>query len=131
MSKRAGGRWLAAALAVSAVLASGCADPVDPDELPGVYRNEATGAEIVLGSDGTFSATDVAMDGVSDPVDFSGEWDFHDDQASSDFVYLLVEDGGLGRTGGVQLYTSGPEKVYFNTDPDGPPTLELTKAAAR
>ncbi|MDT0302747.1 hypothetical protein [Streptomonospora wellingtoniae] len=128
MSTKAGGRRLGAVLIASAVLASGCA--IDPDQLPGVYRNDATGGEIVLESDGTFSATDVRTDGSSGPHDFSGRWEFLDRQESSDCIYLSIDDGGLGRTSGVQLYASGQEEVYFRHDPDGPPTSVLTRVAA-
>ncbi|MER7485655.1 hypothetical protein ABTY20_07015 [Streptomyces sp. NPDC126497] len=131
MSRRVGGRWLVAALAMSAVLASGCTGPVDTGDLPGVYRDDATGGEILLGSNGTFSATDVSMDGSSDPVDFRGRWEFVDSRSSDDFVHLSVDDGGLGMTAGVQLYTGARGKVYFRHDPDGPPSLVLTRAAAR
>ncbi|CAL9440626.1 hypothetical protein [Streptomyces griseomycini] len=130
MNTRAGGRWLVAALSASAVLASGCTAPVDPDQLPGVYRDDATGGEILLDSDGTFSATDVSTDGSSDPADFSGRWEFVDSPTSDDFVYLAVEDGGLGRIGGVQLYPDGRSTLEFHADPDGPPSLVLTRATA-
>ncbi|MET9323710.1 hypothetical protein ABZX75_26540 [Streptomyces sp. NPDC003038] len=124
-----GGRWLVAVLAASAVLVSGCTDSVDPDELPGVYRNDATGAEILLGADGLFSATDVLTEKLSDPADFSGRWEFVDSDSSSDFVYLTVDDGGLGKIGGIQLYTPRQGMVEFRS-PDEPPTLVLKKAAA-
>lgn len=125
-----GGRWLVAALAASAVLTSGGTDSVvDTEELPGVYRNNATGNEIVLESDGTFSATDVSTDSLSDPTDFSGRWKFVDSSSSSDFIYLTVDDGGLGRTDGIQLCTSGRGTVEFRT-PDKPPSLVLTRVAA-
>ncbi|MEV8591733.1 hypothetical protein [Streptomyces sp. NPDC052012] len=130
MSKGTGGRWLAAVLAASAVLASGCAGSVDADALPGVYRDDETGGEIRLDPDGSFSATDVSIDGVSGPADFHGSWDFLDDRAAGDFVYLAIEDGGLGRIGGVQLYPHGREAVAFRADPDGPPSLVLTRTAA-
>ncbi|PLW72639.1 hypothetical protein GQS52_04635 [Streptomyces sp. SCUT-3] len=129
-NKRTGGRWLVAALAASAVLISGCTAPVDPDELPGVYRNDATGSEILLDSDGTFSATDISTDESPDPVDFSGRWEFVDSETSSDFVHLSVDDGGLGSTVGVQLYPNGRTTVEFHFDPDGPPSLVLTRVAA-
>lgn len=130
MSERASGRWFAAALTASAVLTSGCTVSVNTDELPGVYRNGETGGEVLLDTDGTFSATGVSTDGVSGPADFSGRWEFLDNRGSSDFVYLSVDDGGLGRTVGIQLYTKGQETVYFRHDPDGPPTLELTRVTA-
>jgi hypothetical protein len=133
--KRIGGRWLAAALTASAALLSGCAGlgSVDPDELPGVYRDDATGGEIVLASDGTFSATDVSGDAVggggTDPVDFGGRWEFVASSGSGDFVYLTVDEGDLGEVGGMKLYPSG-RAVEFHADPDGPPSLVLTRAAA-
>ncbi|WP_405715480.1 MULTISPECIES: hypothetical protein [unclassified Streptomyces] len=130
MSKRTGGRWLVAVLTASAAFISGCTASVDADELPGVYRNDETGGEVLLDSDGTFSATDVSTDEFSGPADFSGRWEFLDNQASSDFVYLTIDDGGLGRTGGIQLYTRGEGTVYFQYEPDGPPTLVLTRVGA-
>ncbi|GAA2488651.1 hypothetical protein [Streptomyces gobitricini] len=125
-----GRRWLVAVLAASAVLTSGCTGSVDIDELPGVYRNDATGSEILLESDGTFSATAVSTDSFSGPADFSGRWEFVERGSSSDFVYLTVDDGGLGRTAGVQLYTRGRGTVEFSA-PDKRPSLTLTRVAAR
>ncbi|MEU6985453.1 hypothetical protein ABZ946_18780 [Streptomyces sp. NPDC046324] len=130
MRRKTRGRGLGAVLAASAVLISGCMGSVDPAELPGVYRDDATGGELQLESDGTFSATGVSTDGSSDPADFSGRWEFRDSQASSDFIYLTVDDGGLGRTSGVQLYPSGGEAVEFRPDPDGKPSLKLTRTPA-
>ncbi|MFD4133729.1 hypothetical protein [Streptomyces goshikiensis] len=123
-----GGWWLAAALIASAVVTSGCAGPVDRDALPGVYRNEKTGAEIRLDADGKFSATDISEgevegQGSADPVDFGGQWSV----TPNNFVYLDVDDGGLDD---IQLYTEGPKKVYLHPDPDGRVTLTLTKVAA-
>ncbi|MFD7061308.1 hypothetical protein [Streptomyces sp. NPDC059906] len=104
---------------------------MDPDKLPGVYRNEATDGEITLESDRTFAATHISMDGSKgDADDFSGTWDFVESEYGSDFVYLSVEDGGLGMTAGVQLYTGDEGEVYFRTDPDAPPSLRLTRTAA-
>jgi hypothetical protein len=78
MRKRTGGRWLCAILAASAALATGCTESVDAAELPGVYRSSETGGEVELGSDGTFTATDVSADesvgsGGGAPIDFSGQ----------------------------------------------------------
>ncbi|MGI5171800.1 hypothetical protein ACQEU3_46390 [Spirillospora sp. CA-253888] len=130
MSKRTGGGRLVAALAASAVLTSGCVGSVDADELPGVYRSEATGGEVRLGSDGTFAATDVSTGVVSGRADFGGRWKFVDSSSSRDFVYLTIEDGGLGKIGGIQLYPSGRASVEFHGDPDGPPSMVLTKVTA-
>lgn len=130
MSERTSGRWLVAVLAASAALISACTGSTARDELPGVYRDDKAGGELRLKSDGTFSATGLATDGSSGPADFSGRWEFRDSQASSDFVYLTVDDGGLGKTSGIQLYPSGREALEFRPDPDGPPSLELTRAAA-
>jgi hypothetical protein len=121
----AGRRWLIATPTASAVLASGCTDSVDTDELPSVYRNDAIGGEILLDSDGTFSTTDVSTDSRSDPADFSGRWEFVDSGSSNDFIYLTVDDGGLGRSDGIKLYTSVRGTVEFRT-PDKPPTLVLS-----
>jgi hypothetical protein len=125
------GRWLLGALAVSAVLTAGCTRPVDPDDLPGTYHNEETDGRIVLETDGTFIATHIAMSGDErDAADFSGEWDFVDSDTTDDFVYLAVKDGGLGMTGGVQLYTGGEGELYFRVDPDDAPSLVLTTTTA-
>lgn len=43
---------------------------------------------------------------------------------------LAVEDGGLGKTGGLQLCPRGERTVYFWQDPAGPPTMKLTKVDA-
>src|SRR5690606_38074145 len=78
MIRGTGSRWLVAALTASAVLTSGCTHSVDTEELPGTYRDDATGGEIQLASDGTFAATDVSTDSDSGPADFSGRWTFVD-----------------------------------------------------
>lgn len=88
-----------------------------------------TGGEILLESDGTFSATDVSTDSLADPTDFSGRWEFVDSSSSRDFIYLTIDDNGLGKTAGIQLYTSGRGTVEFDT-PDKPPSLVLTRVAA-
>ncbi|MFD3626134.1 hypothetical protein [Streptomyces sp. NPDC058698] len=124
--RRAGGRRLFAALAASALLVSGCSEAVDPQKLPGVYRND-DGGQIELSADGTFSATGVTTSEGADPVDFSGSWDYEDPGTSSDFVYLGVENGGLGRTGGIQLYVDDQDTLYFQSDPDGPVTQKLRR----
>lgn len=124
--RRAGGRWLFAALAASALLVSGCSEAVDPQKLPGVYRND-DGGQIELSADGTFSATGVTTSEGADPVDFSGSWDYEDPGTSSDFVYLGVENGGLGRTGGIQLYVDDQDTLHFQSDPDGPVTQKLRR----
>ncbi|MFD3550090.1 hypothetical protein ACFWUW_31675 [Streptomyces sp. NPDC058655] len=109
---------------------SGCTASVDPDGLPGVYRNAKTGGEILLGPDKKFSATGVSVDGTSAPADFHGTWQFLDSQESSDCVYLTVKDDGLGMTAGIQLYTKSQETLYFQDDPDGRPSLVLEKVPA-
>ncbi|MCB5177936.1 hypothetical protein [Streptomyces antimicrobicus] len=129
-TRRAAGWWLCAALTASALLVSGCAASVDPDELPGTYRNAKTGAELVLQPDGRFSATAVSTDLNSDPADFSGRWEFLDDQASSDFIYLSIDGDGLRKVAGVQLYPVGRGAVEFRPDPDGKPLPKLTKTSA-
>ncbi|MER5373868.1 hypothetical protein [Streptomyces sp. NPDC002553] len=128
LSKR---RRLLAALSTASVLVAGCASSADPDELPGVYRNDKTGAELLLESDGQFSATRVSTDWVSGPASFSGRWEFVDSQGSNDFIYLTVEEGGLGKTAGIQLYPSGQGAVEFRPDPGGKPLPKLTRAAAQ
>ncbi|MFF4470660.1 hypothetical protein ACFYZ3_13980 [Streptomyces sp. NPDC001599] len=126
MRTRASGRWLCAVLAASAVLVAGCSGPVDPGKLPGVYRNDE-GGQIELSKDGTFSATRVTTSDGSDPADFSGSWDYEDPGDSDDFVYLGIEDGGLGKLGGIQLYVDDQDTLYFRSDPDGPITQKLNK----
>ncbi|MCX4851642.1 hypothetical protein [Streptomyces sp. NBC_00893] len=106
-----GRRWLVAALTASAALTSGCAAPTDADELPGVYRSEETGGEILLDPDGTFSATDISADeakgsGDTDPLDFNGQWEFVANDEVGDFVYLETEEGGLGKIGDIQLHVN-------------------------
>ncbi|MEU8773336.1 hypothetical protein [Streptomyces sp. NPDC048606] len=127
---RTGGRWLGALLVASAAFTSGCAAfVVDPAQLPGVYRNEKTGGEVRLGSDGTFSATDVTPYRNSGPTDFSGNWEYMESTTMSDFVYLNIEDDGLGRIGGIQLYVPWRGEVEFR-DPDEPPAMVLKKVPA-
>ncbi|MFC7887156.1 hypothetical protein ACFUVV_35470 [Streptomyces sp. NPDC057376] len=122
------GRWLFAVLAASAVLVSGCSAAVDPEKLPGVYRGD-DGGQIELSVEGTFSATGVTLREGTDPVDFHGSWEYEDPASNSDFVYLLIEDGGLGKTGGIQLYVDDQDTLYFHFDPDGPITQKLDKTS--
>ena len=129
MSRGIVGRWFVAVLAASSVLVSGCAYSVDPDELPGVYRDGKTGGEIRLDSDGTFTATDLSTDVHSDPANFHGRWEFVDSSAS-DFVYLNIDERDIGEVSGVQLYARGGGKVAFST-PDGSWSLVLTKVSAQ
>ncbi|WP_338696623.1 hypothetical protein V2W30_14155 [Streptomyces sp. Q6] len=129
MSRGTVGRWLAAALGAASVLISGCAYSVDADELPGVYRNSKTGGEITLDSDGTFTATDLSTDAHTDPEDLHGHWDFVD-SSGSDFVYLDIDERGIGEVSGVQLYARGGGKVEFSR-PDGSWSLALTKVSAQ
>ncbi|MEU9589667.1 hypothetical protein AB0D84_08015 [Streptomyces sp. NPDC048193] len=126
--KRASERRLFAVLAASAVLVSGCSGAIDPEKLPGVYRS-ADGGRIELSATGTFSATDVTTSEGAEPVDFRGSWNYEAPGTSSDFVYLGVEDGGLGRTAGIQLYVDDQDTLYFQSDPDGPVTQELHKTS--
>ncbi|GAB2932328.1 MULTISPECIES: hypothetical protein [unclassified Streptomyces] len=128
MGKLTSGRWFAAALAAVAVLAAGCTAQVDPENLPGLYRNEKTGGEIRLDSDGTFSATHLSTGKHADPGDFHGTWDFVDNGTlSDDFVYLDIDERGIGEVSGVHLYARGGGKIAFST-PDGSWSLELTKS---
>ncbi|MFJ5787601.1 hypothetical protein [Streptomyces hydrogenans] len=128
MPKLTGGRWFAAALAAAAVLTAGCTAQVDAEDLPGVYRDEETGGEIRLDSDGTFTATGLSTDANTDPEDLHGHWDFVDSGSfSEDFVYLDIAERGIGEVSGVQLYARGGGKVAFST-PDGSWSLVLTKS---
>lgn len=127
---RAGAGRLVPLLAAVVALVSGCTGAVDPDALPGVYRDDGTGAELRLDSDGTFSAVAVVTDGSSDPADFGGRWEWFGDRAGSDFVYLSVDGDGPGRIVGLQLYPTGGNAVEFRPDPDGPPSPKLTRTAA-
>ncbi|MEU6106192.1 hypothetical protein [Streptomyces flaveolus] len=93
-----------------------------------MYRSD-DGGRIELSAKGTFSATGVTTREGAEPVDFSGSWDYEDPGTSSDFVYLGVEDGGLGKTAGIQLYVDDQDTLYFQSDPDGPITQELNKTS--
>ncbi|MEU8465779.1 hypothetical protein [Streptomyces sp. NPDC029003] len=130
MSRGIVGRWFVAVLVASSVLVAGCAHSVDPDELPGVYRNGKTGGEITLDSDGTFTATDLSTDEHSEPADFHGQWKFEDSSFGGEFVYLDIAERGIGEVSGVQLYTRGGGKVAFSL-PDGSWSLVLTKVPAQ
>ncbi|MFC7985135.1 hypothetical protein [Streptomyces sp. NPDC057336] len=123
-----GGRWLGTVLAAVSVAVSGCAAPVDPERLPGVYRNDE-GGRVELSADGTFSATRVTTGDGPEQADFSGSWDYEDPSSGDDFVYLLIEDGGLGRIGGIQLYVDDQDTLFFRSDPDGPITQELSRTS--
>lgn len=129
MSRGIVGRWFVAVLVASAVLTAGCTAQVGTEDLPGVYRNGKTGGEIRLDSDGTFTATDLSTDEHSDPADFHGQWEFVDSSAT-DFVYLNIDERGIGEVSGVQLYTRGGGKVEFSL-PDGSWSLVLTKVSAQ
>ncbi|MFC7892966.1 hypothetical protein [Streptomyces sp. NPDC057381] len=128
MREGASGRWLFAALAASAVLVSGCSAAVDPEKLPGVYRGD-DGGKIELSAEGTFSATGVTLSEGADPVDFHGSWEYEDSATMNDFVYLGIEDGGLGKIGGIQLYVDDQDTLYFHFDPDGPITQKLDRTS--
>ncbi|GAA2776298.1 hypothetical protein GCM10019017_21510 [Streptomyces showdoensis] len=128
MIKGRGVRWLGTVLAVSSVLVSGCAYSADPDDLPGRYRDDKSGGEITLGTDGTFSATSLSTEPSEEPSDFRGRWEFVDSSAS-DFVYLTVDDLGPGKANGIQLYPTGEGTVEFRV-PDDPWFLELSKQTA-
>ncbi len=118
-----------------AVLASGCtgagAINVDPDRLPGVYRDDGTGAEIRLRPGGRFSAVGIAKSdayrrGSATRVDFNGTWD----PTPSNFVYLQPDKiGGRQVLGDIQLWTASPERMFLHPDVDGPVTLELVRVA--
>ncbi|MFF2776074.1 hypothetical protein ACFVU3_14305 [Streptomyces sp. NPDC058052] len=121
---------VAMSVALMTVLVSGCIDlgpvHVDPDHLPGVYRNDDTGAEIRLDADGRFSAVgfsqdEVGIDGTASLGDFGGTWD----PTPSNFVYLEPEPIGMSD---IQLWTVSSEKVYLQPDVNGPITLTLVKA---
>ncbi|KQX58123.1 hypothetical protein ASE09_28710 [Streptomyces sp. Root66D1] len=113
-------------MAACAVLTAGCTARVDAKDLPGLYRNDETGGEIQLDSDGTFTATALSTDSHSDPADFHGQWEFFESSAD-DFVYLNIEERGIGEVSGVQLYARGGGKVAFSA-PDGSWSLVLTKS---
>lgn len=120
-------------VAAVAVFASGCVGPgaveVDPDGLPGTYRDGETGGEIRLHVNGRFSVTgisgsDLWWHGGAASVDFDGTWS----ATSSNFVYLDPDDTGGGRDlGEIQLYTASSKKVFLHPDVDGPVTLELVE----
>ncbi|MFF7501188.1 hypothetical protein ACFZBM_17365 [Streptomyces lavendulae] len=128
-----GSGFVAVLVAFVAVFVSGCwsscAANVDPDALPGVYRDGETGGEIRLHVGGRFSAvgiskSDVRGRGSAAPVDFGGTWS----ATPSNFVYLEPDEVGGGRDmGDIQLYTASPRKVYLHPDVDGPVTLELVR----
>ncbi|WSB87142.1 hypothetical protein OHA60_26955 [Streptomyces cellulosae] len=120
-------RRLSAVLAAAALLVSGCGEEIDPRKLPGVYRND-DGGRIELSADGTFTATAVTTDEGAEPADFSGTWDYEKADTSDDFVYLGVQDGGLGATGGIQLYVEDQDSLFFRLDPDGPVTQTYDRA---
>ncbi|MGW4748701.1 hypothetical protein ACWEPR_28305 [Streptomyces sp. NPDC004290] len=124
------GGFAAGLVALVTVLVSGCIGlgpvHVDPDHLPGVYRNDDTGAEIRLDAGGRFSAVgfsqgDVEIDGGAAPLDdFGGTWD----PTPSNFAYLEPEPDGMSD---IQLWTVSSQKVYLQPDVDGPITLILVK----
>ncbi|WP_424215711.1 hypothetical protein ACN20G_26475 (plasmid) [Streptomyces sp. BI20] len=132
----AGRRGVAVAglVALTAVFVSGCFGPgavhVDAAGLPGVYRNDDTGAEIRLDTNGRFSAVGLSQDQVSRagralPLgEFGGTWN----PTPSNFVYL-ESDRTEGRPGpgDFQLWTVSSQEVYLHPDVDGPITLRLFK----
>ncbi|MFJ4283931.1 hypothetical protein [Streptomyces massasporeus] len=128
------GGFVAVLVAAVAVFASGCMGPsaveVDPDGLPGTYRDGETGGEIRLNGDGRFSVTgisgsDLWFHGPAASVDFSGTWSA---TSSSNFVYLQPDNpNGRQDLGDIQLYTASSKKVFLHPDVDGPVSLELVK----
>ncbi|MGW5641179.1 hypothetical protein [Streptomyces sp. NPDC003832] len=94
-----------------------------------MYRNGKTGGEITLGSNGTFTATDLSTDAHTDPENLHGHWEFVD-SSGSDFVYLDIDERGIGGVSGVQLYARGGGKGEFSR-PDELWSLVLTKASAQ
>ncbi|MEV6684064.1 hypothetical protein AB0N28_01765 [Streptomyces sp. NPDC051130] len=126
MGKLTGGLRFAAALAASALLTAGCTAQIDAEDLPGLYRNDETGGEIRLDPDGTFTATDLSIDAHTHPANFHGQWETVDSSASN-FIYLDIDERGIGEVSGIQLYVRGKGKVAFST-PDGSWSLELTKS---
>jgi hypothetical protein len=128
------GGFGAVLVAAVAVFASGCGGPgaveVDPDGLPGTYRDGETGGEIRLHVNGRFSVTgisesDLWWHGGPASVDFDGTWSA---TSHSNFVYLEPDDTSGGQDlGDIQLYTASPKKVFLHPDVDGPVTLELAK----
>ncbi|MFE6098020.1 hypothetical protein ACFQ7M_39650 [Streptomyces massasporeus] len=129
-----GGGLATVLLAAVAVFASGCVGPgtvaVDPDGLPGTYRDNETGGEIQLHVNGRFSVTGISASdlwwhGGDASVDFGGTWS---GTSSSNFVYLEPDDTSSGQDlGDIQLYTASQRKVFLHPDVDGPVTLELVK----
>ncbi|MFI7388048.1 hypothetical protein [Streptomyces sp. NPDC049813] len=129
---------LAVLAAAVAVFASGSAGvgaiEVDPQALPGVYRNGETGGKIHLHDNGRFSVTgiegrDLWWHGGAEVFAFGGAWTAAGPEAN--FVYLNSEDtsGGQDR-GDIQLYTASTTKVFLQPDPDRPVTLTLVKGTS-
>ncbi|MGW1950771.1 hypothetical protein ACWCRC_41720 [Streptomyces sp. NPDC001940] len=58
-----------------------------------------------------------------------GHWDSVD-SSGGDFVYLDIDERGIGEVSGVQLYARGGGKVEFSR-PDGSWSLVLTKVSAQ
>ncbi|MFF5313604.1 hypothetical protein [Streptomyces massasporeus] len=131
------GGFVAVLVAAWAVSASGCVGPgaveVDPDGLPGIYRDGETGGEIRLHVNGRFSVTgisesDLWWHGGRASVDFGGTWSA---ASHSNFVYLEPDDtSGSQDLGDIQLYTASTRKVFLHPDVDGPVTLELVKVTS-
>ncbi|MET9915989.1 hypothetical protein ABZZ04_02765 [Streptomyces sp. NPDC006435] len=128
------GGFVAVLVALMTVLVSGCMGlgpvHVDPGDLPGVYRNDDTGAEIRLDVGGRFSAVgfsqaDVELDGRDVPLgDFGGTWD----PTPSNFVYLEPDKiDGRQVMSDIQLWTVSSKEVYLHPDVDGPIALTLVK----
>ncbi|MGW4776157.1 hypothetical protein ACWEPA_05815 [Streptomyces filamentosus] len=123
--------FVAVLVALMTILVAGCTGMgpvhVDPDRLPGVYRNDDTGAEIRLDVDGRFSAVGFSRDDVGIAGenalldDFGGTWD----PTPSNFVYLEPDPVGMSD---IQLWTVSSKEVYLQPDVDGPITLTLLKA---
>ncbi|MFI7388479.1 hypothetical protein [Streptomyces sp. NPDC049813] len=118
--------------AAVAVFASGCLGPVevDPEDVPGTYRDSGTGGEIRLEVGGRFSVTGIAgsdlwWHGGAESVDIGGTWTAG---GHADFVYLQPDPvGGDQGASDIQLYTASSTKVFLQPDPDGPITLDLVK----
>ncbi|MER8096104.1 hypothetical protein [Streptomyces goshikiensis] len=115
-----------------AVFATACASSgavtIDADELPGTYRNDKTGGEILLDVNGRFSATGISQSDATGrggvvPIDFGGTWS----ATPSKFVYLEPDDTGGRDMGDIQLWTASAGKMFLRPDVDGPITLKLVR----
>jgi hypothetical protein len=118
-------------------LLAGCAgvsSGISEESLPGEYRNEESGATVLLGDDGRFVADGLPgafIDGDAASVEVStmrGTWSFQDVGGGVPFAMLMIETGGPPGVGNLQLFFSSPTEAVLDPDVDAPGEFVLERS---